>query len=218
MGLGFNDWLRSQGIAEEVHRQIREGVKHVEVADWIAEHQGGWDRLKWTDRSLINKLSALKSALDGSTAVSLVSRGLDRAITEATEFDELAEMRKLFMLQRERIDGFRETEKKIDFPVKQLTKDIDVAAQTLERMVKLKLLCGIPVEGMFSRGTVNGGKAKTAGEAEIVDDPKAPPPLLVSSVESRRRVLDMVKRFDRLDQVVGIEHVKDRLAETDAAP
>lgn len=213
MGLRFNDWLRTQGIATEVHRQIREGVKHVEIADWIAESQGGWTGLKWNDRSLINKLSALKQTLEGKSLASLVARDLDQSITEATEFHELAEMRKLFTLQRERIKGFRATEQKIDFPVKQLTKDIDVAAQVLERMVKLKLLCGIPVEGMFVRGP-----AASAAQAEVVDRPAASTPLLTSSKESRRRILDMVQRFDRLNEVVGIDHVRDRLAEADSAP
>lgn len=136
--------LKTSKHFPEMEIRIKSGIAPEEVARWLQE-----DVLQFTDiqrESLKRQLYRYKAALPAhellkateeplwiKTAIDKMRRGVN----------ELEELEKMYLLQQRRINIDAQTEDKINKLFKGTNKEIELATNLLEKMIKLKIELGI---------------------------------------------------------------------------
>lgn len=155
----------------EVEAKVKAGVSPDEVARWLQE-----DMFQLTDiqrdsvkRQIYRFKSSLPSAelLKATPQPLWVTKAVEKMARGINEFDEFE---KLYLLQLQRISRDAETEAKINKLFKGTNKEIQLATELLEKMVKLKMELGIlhkapdkmQIEGLVGHFPVNAPEIDSA--------------------------------------------------------
>jgi hypothetical protein len=127
----------------EINAKIKAGVSIEEVSRWIQE-----DIFQLTDiqrNSLVRQLYRYRTTIPPKEFLKneqplFVTKAIEKMSRGINEIDELE---KLYLLQLRRISKDAATEDKINKLFKGTSKEIELATELLEKMVKLKLELGI---------------------------------------------------------------------------
>lgn len=136
--------LRSLDCFNELDAKIKAGVAVEEVARWLQK-----DMFQMTDiqlDSLKRQLYRYKASLPPAELLKATEEPLYvRQAVEKLErgFNELEELEKLYLLQLKRISTDAQTENKINKLFKGTNKEIELASNLLEKILKLKMELGI---------------------------------------------------------------------------
>lgn len=198
-------WLKSLECFETADRLIKDGHQLMAVADFIVG-QVGEENLPMTRRGLYEMLKDYRMALPLSEAVrGHSSRFLDtirRRIDEG--LDELTELAGLYELQLARLEDGMKQEEASGRTLREVTRNVEVAGEILERSAKIKVAFGAQQLGAPLPDVIDDeSKMAIPKETRVMR--------LLSDPETRRRAAEMLERLGRLDKAVGLDKVREKL-------
>lgn len=125
----------------EVDKRIRGGMTPEEVASFIQNECREYRDIK--QDSLARQLYRYKRSIPANQLAIPESKYIHERLKEfAGDVDELQMLQKLWFIQMERIFQFREIEKKTNFPMKGMTREIEQAKDILVRIGEFKIKLG----------------------------------------------------------------------------
>lgn len=144
--------LRDTPCWTDIRSKMEAGIAAEKVAAWAMESECYGDSMKtatlvrtlyrWKKSELPvtpEEFEASRSAEDDRPRVKV----WERVEKMRRGLDELEELEKLYRLQQRRVEMGMQVEERINFPNKEVRRDVETAATILRRMVDLKLRTGV---------------------------------------------------------------------------
>jgi len=198
--------LRRLKCFREVDRRVKHGYPIVDIARYIHEDHGEYQKIKRT--SLERVIRDYRDSLPpGEKAAHSMPQTFLKAKAEVEDgLNELGEMKWAYEQQKKRVEAMIATEETlpIRMPSRAMVREINVASVMLVRSAKLKMDLGLSKRHLGSL-TVEAELSAWAEEkfgrrvAEVVKDP-----------ESRRKVISI---FDHMHKLKEMEREAEEAAD-----
>jgi len=134
--------LRELPFFEELDRKIKMNIAVEEIARWIQE-----DKMQLTDlkrESLVRQLYRYKASIPPGEIAEVEPLFFHKAIEKLKRgVNEIEELEKLYLFQLKRISMDARTEEKINKLFSGMNKEIQLAADLLEKLIEKKMELGL---------------------------------------------------------------------------